>query len=162
MPLGNPVGNKYRMELTRRTLKLKLKPADLHNQWANEDLVIRMLQVMHEHHGIGLAANQVGERIRMFVMYIGGHSWACFNPEIVQTYNDLTEFDEGCLSFPGESCIIKRPNTIHVRYYDVSGVEIQEELTGLASRCFQHELDHLNGITMQDRYKEQNAEQSGN
>jgi peptide deformylase len=162
MPLGNPVGNKYRMELTRRTLKLKLKPADLHNQWANEDLVIRMLQVMHEHHGIGLAANQVGERIRMFVMYIDGHSWGCFNPEIVQTYNDLTNFDEGCLSFPGETCIIKRPDTIDVRYYDVAGIEVIEKLTGLASRCFQHELDHLNGITMHDRYKEQNAEQSGN
>jgi peptide deformylase len=150
------------MELTRRTLKLKLKPADLSNQWANEDLVQRMLRIMRDHHGIGLAANQIGERIRMFVMYIDGHSWDCFNPEIVQDYNDLTDYDEGCLSFPGESCIIKRPNTIDVRYYNVSGVEIREKLTGLASRCFQHELDHLNGITMQDRYKEQNAEQSGN
>jgi peptide deformylase len=150
------------MELTRRTLKLKLKPADLHNQWANEDLATRMFCVMHQHRGIGLAANQVGERIRMFVMHVDGHSWACFNPEIVQDYNDLVDFDEGCLSFPGESCIIKRPDTINVRYYNVSGVEIIEKLTGLASRCFQHELDHLNGITMQDRYKEQNAEQSGN
>ena len=150
------------MELTRRTLKLVLKPADLTNQWVNEDLVQRMLRVMHDHHGIGLAANQVGERIRVFVMCIDEHSWACFNPEIVQDYNDLTDFDEGCLSFPGESCIIKRPNTIDVRYYNVGGVEIREKLTGLASRCFQHELDHLNGITMHDRYKEQNAEQSGN
>jgi peptide deformylase len=150
------------MELTRRTLKLKLKTADLHNQWANEDLVTRMLQVMHQHHGIGLAANQVGERIRVFVMQIDGHSWACFNPEILESSADLTNFDEGCLSFPGETCIIKRPDTIDVRYYNVSGIEIREKLTGLASRCFQHELDHLNGITMQDRYKEQNAEQSGN
>jgi peptide deformylase len=148
------------MELTRRTLKLKLKPADLHNQWANEDLVTRMLQVMRQHQGIGLAANQVGERIRVFVMCIDGHSLACFNPEVVQDYNDLVDFDEGCLSFPGETCIIKRPDTIDVRYYNVSGVEIRETLTGLASRCFQHELDHLNGITMHDRYKEQNAEQS--
>jgi peptide deformylase len=150
------------MELTRRTLKLKLKPADLHNQWANEDLVTRMLRTMHQHQGIGLAANQVGERIRVFVMCVEGQTRACFNPEIVQDYNDLTDYDEGCLSFPGESCIIKRPNTIDVRYYNVGGIEIQETLTGLASRCFQHELDHLNGITMQDRYKEQNAEQSRN
>lgn len=156
------MGNKYRMELTRRTLRLRLKPADLANQWANEDLAERMLQFMHANKGIGLAANQVGERIRMFVMYIDEHSWACFNPEIVKAYNDLTDFDEGCLSFPGETCIIKRPDTIDVRYYDVSGIEVIEKLTGLASRCFQHELDHLNGITMQDRYKEQNAEQSGN
>lgn len=150
------------MELTRRTLKLKLKTADLSNQWANADLVARMLRIMHQHQGIGLAANQVGERIRVFVMCVNGHTRACFNPEILKNNTDLTDYDEGCLSFPGESCIIKRPNTIDVRYYNVGGVEIRETLTGLASRCFQHELDHLNGITMQDRYKEQNAEQSRN
>jgi peptide deformylase len=150
------------MELTRRTLKLKLKTADLSNQWANEDLVNRMQILMHREGGIGLAANQCGERIRMFIMLIDGDFWACFNPEILESSTDLTDFNEGCLSFPGESCIIKRPNTIDVRYYNASGIEIREKLTGLASRCFQHELDHLNGITMQDRYKEQNAEQSGN
>jgi peptide deformylase len=150
------------MELTRRTLKLKLKTANLSNQWANEDLVNRMQILMHRERGIGLAANQCGERIRMFIMLIDGEFWACFNPEILESSTDLTDYDEGCLSFPGESCIIKRPNTIDVRYYDVGGVEIRETLTGLASRCFQHELDHLNGITMHDRYKEQNAEQSGN
>ena len=150
------------MELTRRTLKLKLKPADLSNQWVNEDLVTRMLKVMHQHRGIGLAANQVGERVRVFVMCIDGHSWDCFNPEILESSTDLADFDEGCLSFPGESCIIKRPDSILVKYFNVAGIEIIERLTGLASRCFQHELDHLNGITMHDRYKEQNAEQSGN
>jgi peptide deformylase len=148
------------MELTRRILQHQLKPANLGNKWATEDLAQRMLQFMRKNNGIGLAANQVGERVRMFVMGIDGRDWVCFNPEIIQTRNDLTDFDEGCLSFPGESCIIKRPDVIDVRYYNVNGVEITEELTGLASRCFQHELDHLNGITMHDRYKEQNAEQS--
>jgi peptide deformylase len=80
----------------------------------------------------------------------------------VQSYTDLTNFDEGCLSFPGETCIIKRPDTIDVCYYDVAGIEVVEQLSGLASRCFQHELDHLNGITMYDRLKEQDAEQSRN
>ena len=150
------------MELTRRTLELKCKPVEFVNQWINEDLVMRMTAAMRQYGGIGLAANQVGERVRLFVMLIDGHNWACFNPEILESSTDLTDFDEGCLSFPGESCIIKRPNTIDVRYYDVAGIEIIEKLTGLPSRCFQHELDHLNGITMHDRYKEQNAEQSGN
>ena len=150
------------MELTRRTLKIKCKPATFNNQWENEDLVERMILLMQKHNGIGLAANQVGERIKLFVMSVGDHEWACFNPELLYHNDDLVEFDEGCLSFPGETCIIKRPGTIHVRYFDVAGVEIGEELTGLASRCFQHELDHLNGITMHDRYKEQNAEQPGN
>jgi peptide deformylase len=112
--------------------------------------------------GIGLAANQCGERVRMFIMLIDGEFWVCFNPEILETSTDLTEFSEGCLSFPGESCIIKRPETILVKYFDISGVEIIERLAGLPSRCFQHELDHLNGIIMHDRFKEQNAEQPRN
>ena len=63
------------------------------------------------------------------------------------------------MSFKGEKCIIKRPGVIDVRYYDSKGTEYVERLEDLAARCFQHELDHLNGITMHDRYKEQNAEQ---
>ena len=147
------------MDLTRRTLKLVLKPADLRNQWANEDLVNRMQILMHAEGGIGLAANQCGERVRMFIMLIDGEFWECFNPEIIEHSTDLTEFNEGCLSFKGEYVIIKRPSTIDVRYYDSKGTLNVERLEGLPARCFQHELDHLNGITMHDRYKEQNAEQ---
>ena len=148
------------MDLTRRTLKLVLKPADLRNQWANKDLVNRMRILMHANGGIGLAANQCGERVRMFIMLIDGEFWECFNPEIIEHSTDLTEFNEGCLSFKGEYVIIKRPSTIDVRYYDSKGNENVEQLEGLPARCFQHELDHLNGITMHDRYKEQNAEKS--
>ena len=150
------------MDLTRRTLKLTLKPADLRNQWANEDLVNRMQTLMHREGGIGLAANQCGERVRMFIMLIDGEFWECFNPEITEHSTDLTEFNEGCLSFKGEYVIIKRPSKISVKYYDSEGTLYVEQLEGLPARCFQHELDHLNGITMHDRYKEQNAKQPGN
>jgi len=148
------------MDLTRRTLKLVLKPADLRNQWVNEDLVNRMQVLMHAEGGIGLAANQCGERVRMFIMLIDGEFWECFNPEIVEHSTDLIEFNEGCLSFKGEYVIIKRPSTIDVKYYDSKGNENVTRLEGLPARCFQHELDHLNGITMHDRYKEQNAKKS--
>jgi peptide deformylase len=114
---------------------------------------------MQKEGGIGLASNQCGERVRMFIMLIDGKFWECFNPEITECSTDLTEFNEGCLSFKGDSCIIKRPSTINVKYYDAHGKEHVELLEGLPARCFQHELDHLNGITMHDRYKEQNAEQ---
>ena len=147
------------MELTRRTLKLTLKPADLGNYWANQDLVQRMQTLMCKEGGIGLAANQCGERVRMFIMLIDNKFWECFNPEILEYSTDLTEFNEGCLSFKGDYVIIKRPDTIRVRYFDAQRTEFNETLTGLPARCFQHELDHLNGITMHDRYKEQNAEQ---
>lgn len=148
------------MQLTRRTLKLTLKPMPLTNLQYNWDLVRKLHNTMTEEGGIGLAANQVGLRDRCFVMQINDQSWNCFNPEVLEFRNDLIEFEEGCLSFKGEQCIIKRPNTIIVRYYDADQSQHVEELTGLASRCFQHELDHLNGITMWDRHKEQNAEQS--
>ena len=147
------------MELTRRILAIKLKPADLKNSWRNQDLILRLQRFMSAAGGIGLSANQVGLRDRCFVMSIDGREWACFNPEIVVMDTNLVDFEEGCLSFKGESCIIRRPDKICVRYYDANAQECTEELTGLASRCFQHELDHLNGITMWDRYKEQNAEQ---
>ena len=148
------------MHLTRRTLKLTLKPMNLANAWYNQDLAERLHRLMTAEDAIGLAANQVGLRDRCFVMQIDQQKWSCFNPEIIEMGEDLVDFQEGCLSFKGESCIIKRPDSITVRYRDANNVEHIEQLTGLASRCFQHELDHLNGITMWDRYKEQNAEQS--
>jgi peptide deformylase len=148
------------MQLTRRTLKLVLKPMVVSNTTNNLNLVSQLRKLMTQEDAIGLAANQVGLRDRCFVMHVDGRAWDCFNPEVLEFGNDLVEFQEGCLSFKGEQCIIKRPDKITVRYYDAYQAEHVEELTGLASRCFQHELDHLNGITMWDRYKEQNAEQS--
>lgn len=147
------------MKLTRRTLRLALKPMSVDRPDQLQELSRRMLMFMTQEGGIGLAANQIGERDRCFVMAIDGKEWFCANPEIVQAHEDIVQFDEGCLSFPGDRCIISRPNTIQVRYQDTNGQWQQETLTGLASRCFQHELDHLNGITMWDRHKEQHAEQ---
>lgn len=145
------------MKLTKRILAHQLKPMDLSRPVYNRQLADRLFEFMRAEKGIGLAANQVGLRDRCFVMEINEQCWACFNPEIVETSNTLVDFNEGCLSFPGESCIIQRPDQIRVKYFDTEGQEHQEILSGLASRCFQHELDHLNGITMWDRYKEQNA-----
>ena len=150
------------MNLTRRTLKLKLKTMGMKHVFHTKKLAQSLHKVMDEQGGIGLASNQVGLRERCFVMRINGQRWSCFNPEIVDAHNDFVQFDEGCLSFPGDSCTITRPNTVIVKYFDENAKEHTETLTGLASRCFQHELDHLNGITMWDRYKEQNAEQSRN
>lgn len=150
------------MNLTRRTLKLKIKPTEMTHVFQTKKLARNLHTVMDEQGGIGLASNQVGLRDRCFVMNINGQRWSCFNPEIVESRDDFVQFDEGCLSFPGDSCTITRPNTVTVKYFDENAKEHTETLTGLASRCFQHELDHLNGITMWDRYKEQNAEQSRN
>ena len=109
---------------------------------------------------MGLAAPQVGLSKRLFVMDVGGQIRTCFNPEIVWASPEQTEMVEGCLSFAGRSCIISRPVAISVRYQNYRGDWYTERLDGLMARCFQHELDHLDGIVMQDRYKEQHAEQS--
>lgn len=146
------------MKITRRTLSLKLKPMDLQYVGRNQQLADKLHQLMDQENGIGLSANQVGLRERCFVMHIANQRWSCFNPEIIHSEDDFVQFSEGCLSFPGKSCTITRPDTVKVNYFDKHGNEHNETLTGLASRCFQHELDHLDGITMWDRYKEQNAE----
>lgn len=123
-------------------------------------LARRMLKLMRKNNGIGLSANQAGVAKRMFVMESGGQDMACWNPEIERYSDETVTLDEGCLSFQQDRCRLTRPASIDVLYYNCVGKPMRAHLTGISSRCFQHELDHLNGITMWDRLKEQNAKQS--
>lgn len=148
------------MKLTRRVLYNTAKPVDFQYPLRNQEMVKQMFAVMRLQNGIGLAAPQVGLSKRLFVMSINGQDRACFNPEIVSSSDQLAEFEEGCLSFPGESCIIKRPDEIQARYQNQFGDWTEIKLVGLEARCFQHELDHLDGIIMHQRAKEQNATKS--
>jgi peptide deformylase len=149
------------MKLTRRVLLNQAKPWVFTGcDFQTEKLGKEMLSLMRKENGIGLAATQIGLSKRVFVMQVDGRERVCFNPEIVSASDMLAEFAEGCLSFPGEQCIIKRPDTIAVRYQDYRGEWVNDEMTGLEARCFQHELDHLNGIVMHDRQKEQDATES--
>ena len=149
------------MKLTRKVLHNKAKPWVFTGcDFQTQQMAKEMLQTMRKEKGIGLAAPQIGISRRVFVMHVDQREFVCFNPEIIGSGSDLADFDEGCLSFPGDSCNIKRPKDIRVRYRDAFGNIVEEHLEDLQARCFQHELDHLDGITMWDRYKEQNAEQS--
>jgi peptide deformylase len=113
-----------------------------------------MLETMYRHDGIGLAANQVGLRARVFVM---GHrdrpedGMAFFNPEVVANMNIIEDLEEGCLSFPGIFVKIKRPKAIKARWQNSKGEFMEAEFTGYECKCFLHELDHLEGIVFQDR-----------
>lgn len=113
-----------------------------------------MLQCMYEHDGIGLAANQVGIRAKVFVM---GHrdmpenGMAFFNPEVIETTNDTEILEEGCLSFPGVFVKVKRPSNIRARWTTSTGELMEGTFSDYESVCFLHELDHLYGITMKDR-----------
>lgn len=148
------------MKLTKRVLYNLAKPVTFSSVFQNQQLADHMVTFMKKEQALGLAAPQIGLAKRVFVMDVNGRERRCFNPEIIDSSELSENFDEGCLSFPGESCTITRPSAVTVRYQDADGTWNEDELEGLEARCFQHELDHLNGITMWDRHKEQNAEQS--
>jgi peptide deformylase len=116
-------------------------------------LIKRLKMTMKLYSGIGLSANQCGVLQRMFIIGSGDDSWACINPEILETSADLVYEAEGCLSFPGLSVSIDRPKWVEVEYYNENGGQVQMRFDGLTARCFQHELDHMNGVRMIDKVK---------
>ena len=115
-------------------------------------LVDDMVTTMYEAPGIGLAAPQVGVQKRLFVydLHDGEGPRAMVNPEIRETRGEWT-YEEGCLSVPGLSWEIIRPNEVHIVGRDLDGNEIDLEVDELAGRLFQHELDHLDGVLLIER-----------
>ena len=109
-------------------------------------LVKRLKMTMKLHNGLGLSANQCGVFERIFVIGGGENVWACINPKIIASSDDIEKDREGCLSFPGLSVSIDRPKWIEVEYYNENGGQVQMRFDGLTARCFQHELDHMNGV----------------
>jgi peptide deformylase len=107
-----------------------------------------MLELMKANNGLGLAGNQIGLLRRVFVMRTtDGREFGCFNPWIMFGDNDFITGNEGCLSFTNLWLKVPRHNKITASYLDNAGKPCIIELEGLDARCFQHELDHLNGIT---------------
>jgi peptide deformylase len=113
-----------------------------------------MLETMYAHEGIGLSANQVGKRIRMFVMgnpQEPEKGFALFNPIVVAHTDNIEELNEGCLSFPGIYVKIKRPAKIRARWQNSIGEWEESEFSNYDCKCFLHELDHLEGIVYKNR-----------
>jgi len=113
-----------------------------------------LIENMFHYEGIGLAANQIGMDVRAFAMIRdleNNEVIVCFNPKIVKMYNELISCEEGCLSFPDEFINVDRPDKIVVKYEDEEGKEHKMKLNGMASRVFQHEFDHLEGIDFTQR-----------
>ena len=113
-------------------------------------LVDSMIETMYAAPGTGLAANQVGVQRRIFVYDVGDGPITVINPRIVESDGEWT-YDEGCLSIPGLSWEIVRPNAVHLVGLDLDGNELSLEATELEGRVFQHELDHLDGILLVER-----------
>ena len=116
-------------------------------------LIKRLKMTMKLHNGLGLSANQCGVFERIFVIGSGENVWACINPKVIASSDDIEKDREGCLSFPGLSVMIDRPKWIEVEYYNENGGQVQMRFDGLTARCFQHELDHMNGVRMIDKVK---------
>ena len=114
-------------------------------------IVNKMFCTMYHFRGIGLAANQVGISKSFFIMDISGgqDKIVCINPKIIEKTGKMT-FQECCLSFPDKTFTIKRASKICVEYYDVLGDIYQDTFVGIAAICFQHEFDHLLGLTIMD------------
>ena len=109
-----------------------------------------MIDTMYEAPGMGLAANQVGVMRRIFVYDAGEGARTVINPRIVESDGEWV-YEEGCLSIPGLSWEIVRPNAVHLVGLDLDGNEVSIEATELEGRVFQHELDHLDGILLVER-----------
>ncbi|MDP4891855.1 peptide deformylase [Cypionkella sp.] len=112
-------------------------------------LAADMLETMYDAPGIGLAAPQIGVMRRIIVMDCMKDAppepMVLLNPEVIWSCEDLSTYEEGCLSIPDQYADVKRPASVKVRWMDLSG-EIQErQFDGLWATCVQHEIDHLNG-----------------
>lgn len=116
-------------------------------------LVEKMFEMMFASSGVGLAAPQVGVTVRLFIAspsFSPDDRRVYINPEIV-SLEGTQDGEEGCLSFPGISCKIKRANKATISAADLSGEQFEEDGEELTARIFQHESDHLDGRLLVDR-----------
>jgi peptide deformylase len=147
------------MEFSLNHTPILKQPGKIWNFDSIEESILlekSMIKFMIDNRGIGLAANQIGIDRRVFIM--GSESldnfpkpMALFNPNIIQSSKNLVEDQEGCLSFPGLWLKIKRPEWIVGSYYTSSENYREQKFEGYAAKCFQHELDHLDGICFVDK-----------
>ncbi len=120
-----------------------------------------MFDTMYASEGVGLAAPQIGQSLRMFVVDVTpfapqdpmavGFKRVFINPEIVEESDMEVLMNEGCLSLPGLHEDVYRPEKITIRYFDEDFVEHEETLEGWPARAVQHEYDHIEGMVFTDR-----------
>ncbi len=138
---------------------LREKTREVHSGGGDDEslgkLLKRMFDILQEEEGLGLAAPQVGESVRVFVALpdyleeLKGHT-VFLNP-VVEPYGPLEKREEGCLSIPGIYETLDRPGSARITATDEKGERFTLDLSGLAARLVQHETDHLDGILFVDR-----------
>ena len=136
------------------TLKLVSKPVEVVDD-ALRALMDDMLETMYDAPGIGLAAIQIGEPVRVIVMDLAREDDEpapryFVNPEILWASEETAPYEEGCLSVPEIYDEVERPAKVKLRYLNYQGEQVEEEAEGLYAVCIQHEMDHLNGVLFID------------
>ncbi len=139
------------------TPMLQTKTALVENPLAEDIqlLIPQMIATMHKEQGVGLAAPQIGRSIRMAVAEADGKIYTLINPEITTLSEEKILFEEGCLSLPGQYFSIVRSETLTLKYQDERGLPKKMRVTGFLAVVIQHEVDHLDGILICDRYNKQ-------
>jgi peptide deformylase len=130
--LGDPVLRKPTKPVTKVTDELRKLIAD-------------MFETMYAAEGIGLAAPQVGRTERLAVVDVDGARFVLINPSVLATEGEKEKAEEGCLSIPDIYGDVERPATVSIRAMDEDGNEYEATGSELLGRCFQHEIDHLDG-----------------
>ena len=147
------------VEVPDPRLRLVSKPVGEVND-AVRQLVADMTDTMYAAKGIGLAAIQVGVDQRVLVIDLQEREdeegrpvrepHAYIDPEVLEVSDELSTYNEGCLSIPEQYADVQRPARCRVRWLDEQGVQHEEWLKGLLATCMQHEIDHLNGVLFID------------
>lgn len=149
---------------TLRRVARPLNRTELRSE-AVQRLIVDMIETLHDYGGIGLAAPQINESVRLAIIEIdGGPSrygeiprlplTIFANPEIEIVDSTPAGYWEGCLSVPGLRGFVERPQHIRVHAYDQRGQSMDMELTGFLATVFQHEFDHLDGRLYVDHIKD--------
>ncbi len=117
-----------------------------------KNMAQRMLFIMHQCEGVGLAANQMGFTPSLFVYKDGTTNHVCVNPTFVNPDEDQTKTDgiEGCLSVPDQWLYVPRYDSVVLRYHNLAGKPLERKLEGYEARIVQHEIAHLNGELITD------------
>ncbi|KAK3582509.1 hypothetical protein CHS0354_024057 [Potamilus streckersoni] len=139
-------------------LRKKAKPVTADNMSTLIPLIEDMYETMHNAHGVGLAAPQIGKSIRMFVIDVSPieeykHSvpFVVINPHILAVSNDQNSYEEGCLSIPFLKGDVMRPTNIKLKFRDEKFVSKTLVFNDFLARVIQHEFDHLNGVLFIDK-----------
>ena len=113
----------------------------------------RLKMTMKLYNGLGLSANQCGVFERVFIVGNEEIVIVCINPKIIKASGDLIKDNEGCLSFPGLALNVERHSWVEAEFINEECKVVQMRFEGLTARCYQHELDHMNGIRFTNHVK---------